>query len=299
MKNLFFAAALAAIATPMSCVSPAAATALSPMNEHDHIRTKLHGRSGPVVVLIPGMSTPGKVWDDMAASLSADHRVVVAEVKGFDGQRAPANEKPGLIDGIVADLAADLQARGFRQPVLVGHSFGGLVAMKYALVQPKMVKSVVVVDALPFFGTVFADDATVELIAPRAKAMHDMMVGQADVIRASAAAAIVKDPGGNYSIDPTRRIAIANWAMRSDPVVVARALAEDLAMDLRKDIAAIRAPMTILYQAHEDAALAAKRYRTDYAAKADTKLIPVNETGHFIQLDQPEAVRAAIVAAAR
>ncbi|MEP7315581.1 MAG: alpha/beta hydrolase [Sphingomicrobium sp.] len=300
MKNLIIAAALAAIATPLSCVSPAAAaTILAPTTEHDHIRMTLHGTKGPVVVLIPGMSTPGKVWDDMASSLSGDHRVVVVEVKGFDGQRAPANEAPGLIDGIVADLAADLHARGFHQPVMAGHSFGGLVAMKYALVQPAMVKSIVVVDALPFFGTVFADDATVESIAPRAKAMHDMMVGQADVIRASVAKPTAKDPGGNYSIDPARRIAIANWAMQSDPVVVARALVEDMAMDLRKDIAAIRVPMTILYQAHEDPALAAKRYETDYAAKADTKLVPIKETGHFIQLDQPEAVRTALVAAAR
>lgn len=299
MKNLFFAAALAAIATPMSCVSPVAAAGFSTTAEHVHIRTTVYGTKGPVVVLVPGMSTPGKMWDEMAASLVTGHRVVVVEVKGFDGKRAPANERNGLIDGIVADLATDLHARGFHWPVIAGHSFGGLVAMKYALTQPGTVKSVVVVDALPFFGTVFADDATVESIAPRAKAMHDMLVAQADVIRAAASKKVAKDPGGNYSIDPGRRITIANWAMQSDPVVVAQALSEDMAMDLRKDIAAIGVPMTVIYQAHEDAVLAARRYETDYAAKADTKLVPVKDTGHFIQLDQPAAVRSAIETAAR
>lgn len=301
MSKLILAATLAAIATTMSSVSAAATAnaATAQVAQRDHIRTTMHGAKGPVVVLIPGMSTPAKVWDAMAARMSGEHRVLVVEVKGFDGTRAPANEGDGMIDGIVGDLAADLVVRKIDKAVVAGHSFGGLVAMKFALAHPEAAKSVVVVDALPFFGTVFAADATVETLAPRAKAMRDMMVAQADAIRAIGAKGITKDPGGTMSIDPARRIQISTWSMKADPLVVGQALLEDMAMDLRKDIAAIRVPMAVLYQAHEDPALAAKRYETDYAAKADTRLIPVKNTGHFIQLDQPETVRTAIEAAAR
>ena len=301
MKALTCAAALAAMANPLSAAPvPVAANASEPSHaEHQRVRTFLKGSKGPVVVLIPGMSTPGAVWDDMTKTLAGDHRVLVVEVKGFDGQRAPTNERDGLIDGIVADLAADLSARGLKTPVIAGHSFGGLVAMKFALAHPKTAKSLVIVDALPFFGTVFAEDATVESIQPRAKAMRDMMIAQADKIRAVAATGVAKDPGGNMSIDPALRIQIASWAMKSDPLVVAQALWEDVRMDLRKDIASIDVPMTVFYQAHDAPALAAKRYTTDYAAQPKARLIPVRDTGHFIQLDQPETVRTAIVEAAR
>jgi pimeloyl-ACP methyl ester carboxylesterase len=235
----------------------------------------------------------------MAASLAADHRVLVVGVKGFDGQRATPNEKDGMIDGIVADLAADLLARGFHHPVVAGHSFGGLVAMKYALSQPAMVKSVVVVDALPFFGTVFDPEATAASIAPRGKQMRDMMVAQADAIRAMGKVGVTKDPGGNMSLDPATRIRIANWSMKSEPLAVAQALWEDIILDLRAAIGGLQVPMTILYNSYGDSKEAAARYTADYAAKADARLVPVKDTGHFIQLDQPGAVEAAIEEAAR
>lgn len=301
MRALVLAAALAAIAIPLPAAFAAEAGAVHEIGvaEQKHVRTTIHGTKGRPIVLIPGMSTPGAVWNDMAGRLAADHRVLVVEVKGFDGKRAPANETDGLIDGIVSDIAADLKSRGLKDPVIAGHSFGGLIAMKFALTNPRTAKSLVIVDALPFFGTVFDAKATVESITPRGKQMRDMMIAQADKIRAVAAKGIAKDPGGNMSIESQRRIQIANWSMKSDPLVVAQALWEDLRMDLRKDIEAIAVPITVLYQAHDDPELAAKRYTTDYAAHPKAMLIPVRETGHFIQLDQPEAVRAAIVDAAR
>ena len=301
MKAPIFAAALAAFALPLppAVAAVPAATRQAAVAERAHVRTSLQGTKGPVVVLVPGMSTPGAVWYAMAADLAADHRVLVVEVKGFDGIAAEANQRDGMIEGIVADIAADLSARGLNNPVLAGHSFGGLVAMRYALTHRKSAKSLVIIDALPFFGTVMAPDATVASVEPRAKAMRDMMIAQAGTIRTMAAKGVTKDPGGNMSIDPSRRIQIASWSMKSDPLVVAQALWEDIRMDLRKDIAAIEAPMTVLYQSQDDPALAAKRYTTDYAAQPKAKLIPVKDTGHFIQLDQPEVVRAAIAAAAR
>lgn len=294
------AAALAAIAPalPAANAQPAPAATAVGTAEHTHVRTSLIGERGPLVALIPGLSTPGLMWQDIAASLAADHRVLIVEVKGFDGRSAPANRGAGLIDGIVADLARDLDGRGLGRPVIAGHSFGGLVAMKFALDHPASVRSLVVVDALPFFGTVFAADATVESITPQAKAMRDMMIGQAETIRARAAQPITKDPGGTMSVDPERRIRIADWSMKADPRVVAQALWEDLQLDLRKDIAAIAVPMTVLYQAQEDERLAKQRYSIDYAAKPDALLMPVKGTGHFIPLDRPDAVRAAIAVAA-
>ena len=60
--------------------------------------------SGTPLVLIPGMSTPREVWDDLAGKLGGKHRLILVQVNGFAGDDAGANAKDGMLDGIVADI---------------------------------------------------------------------------------------------------------------------------------------------------------------------------------------------------
>lgn len=279
-----------ALAAPAITAPSSAAVA-----EHDHIRTTLHGAGGPVVVLIPGMSTPGAVWDDEVAALAATHRLLVVEVRGFDGARAAANEGPGLIDGIVADLSADLAARGIERATIAGHSLGGLIAMKFALTHPAQADRLLIVDALPFFGTVFDPAATVESIAPRAAQMRAMILGNAEAMRAAGAKGTTSGAGAAVmALDGAAQVKIANWSLKAEPTVVAQALYEDMQMDLRRDIGSLALPVTILYQAQMDPAAATARYESDYAALSAARLTPVDRTSHFIMLDRPDAFRAAL-----
>ena len=88
---------------------------------------------------------------------------------------------------------------------------------------------------------------------------------------------------------------IANWSLKADPAVVARALYEDMQADLRSEIADLQPPLTVLYQAEMAPELARARYETDYAAAADARLVPIARTSHFIMLDRPELVLHEVV----
>ena len=298
MKTRLIAALAALI--PLMPVSPAQAApatvaAASPeVALHDHIRTTLHGHSGPLVLLIPGMSTPGAVWDAEVAALKDSHRVLVVELRGFDGERGTANEAEGALDGVVADIAADLDARGMGPATIAGHSLGGLVAMKLGLARPELVSGLLIVDALPFFGTVFGDRMTLETIAPRARQMRDMMIAGADTMRAAGARGTQSGAGAmGMSVDEATRVTIANWSLDAEPLAVACLLYEDMQADLRQDIAALAMPVTVLHAANGDhAAQARARYSADYAALPQVRLVPVDNTAHFIQLDRPEIFRA-------
>ena len=301
MKTTLLAALAAALA-PLALAAPHPAAASetasdsAAVNQYDHIRTTLHGADGPVVVLIPGMSTPGAVWDDMVTDLSDDMRLLVVEVRGMEGARAPANEAPGMIAGIVADLSADLAARRLPPARIVGHSFGGLLAMRFGLDHADQAESLLVIDALPFFGTVLDEHATPVSIEPQAARMRDMLLTQADTMRAIGARG-TSDParGAGMSLIPEHQLRIANWSLRADPAVVARALYEDMQADLRAQIADLSLPLTVLYQAETAPELARARYETDYAALSGARLVPVARTSHFIMLDRPELVREEIV----
>ena len=300
MKTLF--AALAAAMIPLALVAPSPALAGEAasdgvtVNQYDHIRTTLHGADGPVAVLIPGMSTPGAVWDDLVAELSDDRRLLVVEVRGMEGARAPANEAPGMIAGIVADLSADLAARRLPPARIVGHSFGGLLAMRFGLDHPGQAESLLVIDALPFFGTVLDEHATPASVEPQAARMRDMMLAQADAIRAAGARGTDDPTGGaGMSLVAEHQLRIANWSLKADPAVVAQALYEDMQADLRSEIADLSPPLTVLYQAEMAPELARTRYETDYRASIGARLLPIVRTSHFIMLDRPELVRSEIV----
>ena len=303
MRRLCLAALLAATMplTPLTAhpappdSSAPTATSANPQVQRDHIRTTLHGDAGPVVVLIPGMSTPGMVWDDTVARLSPNHRLLVVEMRGFDGERGSDNEQAEMIDGIIADIAADLAARDLGPATLAGHSFGGLLAMKFALAHPNQTSRVLVIDALPFFGTVFDPAATVASITPRADQMRAAMISSAEAMRA-AAKGEAKGQIGNWSIIQAHADRIAQWSATAEPLVVAQALHEDLLTDLRPDIAAISVPVTVLYQVQAGADAARRRYETDYAALPGVRLVPVERSAHFIMLDRPDAFDAELAA---
>ncbi len=299
MKRLFLAAALAAIALPLPAVAATPTdVAAAPVHTIDHIRTTLHGTKGPLVVLIPGMSTPGAVWDETVAALGSDHRLLVVEVRGFEGARGTANERPGAIAGIVADLAADLDHRNLVPDAIVGHSLGGLIAMQFGLDHPGKARRLMVVDALPFFGTVFDAKATVESSAAQAKGMRDMMIAGAEMMRAGGAKGTDSGAGASgMSQNEATRVKIANWSLDAEPLAVAQLVYEDLSLDLRQPIAGLSMPVTVLHMANgEHAAMAKERYATDYAALEGARLVPVDGSGHFIQLDKPEIFRAELSA---
>lgn len=302
MKRII-AAALAAM-TPLAPLSAGDATPITAVQTedgillHDHIRTSLHGESGPVVVLIPGMSTPGAMWDDHVAALEADHRLLVVEVRGFDGERGTDNEKDGALKGIVADIAADLKARDLGPATLVGHSLGGLLALHFGLDHPELAERLMIVDALPFFGTVFGGDVTLETALPHAERMRDMMIAGAEKMREAGVANTTSGSGAmGMSVNEETRVVIANWSLDAEPLAVAQLVYEDTMSDLRQDIAGLTMPVTVLHMAngqYRDMAIA--RYTTDYAALAGARLVPVGESGHFVQLDQPEKFRAELAA---
>ena len=84
---------------------PAVAAAASAEVRMDHISVVTMGKGSPVI-LIPGLSSPRAVWDGVAPNLAKTHRVVLIQVNGFAGDDAGANLKPGVLDGVVADLDA-------------------------------------------------------------------------------------------------------------------------------------------------------------------------------------------------
>lgn len=263
---------------------PAAPAAASAEIRMPHISIREIG-SGDPVVLIPGLSTPRAVWDPFVPALARDHRVILVQVNGFGGDSVGANAEAGILQGAVEDLAGWLSANHVERPAVVGHSMGGLMGMMLARDHPQAVGRLLIVDSLPFFGVIMGPNATVESVRAAASGMRD-------AIRNGPPAASA--PPGMSNNDAGSR-QVGAWVRAADRNVAAQAVYEDLGTDLRGDVAAIGSrPVTVAYAIPN--ALAADIihgvYRQAYAADPDVRLIPVENSAHFLMLDQPDRFAA-------
>ncbi|WP_337846121.1 alpha/beta hydrolase [Sphingomonas sp.] len=289
-------ALLALATTPLAPPASHAQTATAEQRM-PHISIVALGEAKPgrePVYLIPGLSSPRDVWDGIAPDLAKDQQVLLVQVNGFGGDALGENGKPGMTDGIIADLLADAAKRGAKRPAMIGHSYGGLIGMMLAARHPDRVGRLLVVDTLPFFGKLFDPAATPASIAPRAEQLRAMTIAGAD--RMKAMPTVTSDPGGIWSNTPEGRIKVANWGLKADQRAVAQALYEDIVTDIGPELGKVTAkPFTILYAAGVGEARAKAMWEPAYAG-TPARLVAVPDSYHFIMLDQPQRFAAEVKA---
>ena len=197
---------------------------------------------GPHIILIPGLATPGDVWDATVKHLASHHRVHVVQVAGFGGTDGGANRVDGdMLPALVVEIAR--YAARLERPAIIGHSLGGLIALEVAAQTPDVLSGVLVVDALPFYALTISPGATLEMAKPMATMMRNQLMAQTDAqYSASApmtATRLVKSATG--------RASVTTWVAASDRVVVGKAMYEAMVTDARPQLPHIHAKTTVLY----------------------------------------------------
>ncbi len=104
-------------------------------------------KPGPAPVIFEnGLGGKMDWWRKVYPVIAEDHAVFAYNRAGY-GQSTPAAE-PRDTEHITEELRAILRAKGFSPPyILVGHSFGGLIAQYYARKYPEEVSALVLVDS--------------------------------------------------------------------------------------------------------------------------------------------------------
>ena len=108
------------------------------------------GDTGPVVMLGASLGTDLTLWDDLAADLARDHRVVRFDTRGHG--RSPAPEGGYTVEGLAADVVALADELGVDRFAYVGLSLGGAIGQVLALAHPQRLTSLVLACTAPVFG---------------------------------------------------------------------------------------------------------------------------------------------------
>ena len=255
----------------------------------DRILVTVEGH-GPDVVLIPGLASSAHVWDAEAALLKDHYRLHLIQVDGFAGAAPQANAAGPIIQPTVDAIDAYIRVSHLNQPAVIGHSLGGLMGLMLTKQHPEDVGKLMIVDSLPWYGMVMGPNATPATVQPIAGGMRDKIVAGTQEAYAANEPMIMSHLVKSKGAEAQAALAAA---AASDHAVVARAMYEDFATDMRPDLSAIQTPVVMLYP--WDAASGAPQavfdglYQGAYAQLPHKRIVRIDGSMHFIQIDQPEA----------
>jgi len=162
---------------------------------------------GTPLVLVHGTGGAWQSWLLNLEALAERHRVIAVDLPGF-GRSDALPPAPGM-SAYAASIAALLDQLGLRRVSILGHSLGGVVAMRFALEHPERTASLILLDG-----------GGVEMTALRLR----MVVGSLIVVNAlmgrpAVVRALVRRPR-------LRRAAMAGYVR--DPAIATAALAHEM-----------------------------------------------------------------------
>lgn len=250
--------------------------------------------TGPDVILIPGLASPAMIWNSTVAQLRDHYRVHVIQVSGFAGAPEADDSEGPVVAPLVEELAAYIEDEKLEVSAVIGHSLGGEAAVMLASRHPEAVDRIMVVDALPFYPLSMNPTATVEWVRPMAEAAQAQMLSQTSEQFALAQEASLR----RMIKDEAARAVVLPQAARSDPGTVTRAVYELMTTDLRSELPNVRAPLTIVYAYDSAYGVPSETidqlFTSAWSGAGDVRFKRIDDSFHFIMLDQPDAFAAAV-----
>jgi len=247
-----------------------------------------HGRP---FFMIPGLSATMEEWDDAANRYGVQFQVHRFTLAGFGGVKPVSGP---FVDRSVAAIKAYAEKNDIHNAIVMGHSVGGIIALKLAAEEPERFTSVIVVDILPFLGgaSFGAKDAVQAAeITNRFRSQMQAMTPQA--FRAQQKAQIPSEVSGAANIEM-----LSHWAEISDIGTVIEATCELYGSDYRPVLPKVTAPTLVVYGWTRANNIPAqtfdKLYAAQYSGLAHKTLRRIDNSRHFVMLDQRAAFFRAV-----
>ena len=259
------------------------------------LEVKKQGK-GQAVLMIPGLTCAGDVWDGTIASMGDGYEFHVVTLPGFAGRPPLADHEGKFLEKMENLLLDYIREQQLDKPIIIGHSLGGFLALNIGIHAPEVPSKLVIVDSLPFLPAIQMPGATAETAKPMAENMRNMMMnseGQSAEARINMQKMMLQT-----MINDEADIEVAlDWGLKSDAGTVAQAMYELYTIDLRDELGKIKVPTLVMgayigytqYGVTRESTL--KNY-TDQYAKLDGVIVDLTDIGkHFIMWDDPEFMK--------
>ncbi|WP_240229266.1 alpha/beta fold hydrolase [Devosia lacusdianchii] len=135
---------------------------------------EIHGEGAPLVLLHGGVN-PSTMFGAPLAEMAKSFKVIAIHARGHGLSKD--SDAPWSVEQFADDVAAVLDDRRIERASVMGYSFGGKIALQFALRHPDMLDKLVVISAAYSQGGVY----------PEVQAAFEQMPGTADAIGNSIA----------------------------------------------------------------------------------------------------------------
>jgi len=230
-------------------------------------------------VLVHGLGgTSAGIWASVADELGDELTVVTYDLRGTGGsERAPG---PYSLDDFVGDLRALAEDLDLARPALVGHSFGGSIALAYAARYPAGVSAVVSVG-----GPVVLPEQGQKGMRDRAeKVESEGMASVAETVATNGTAPSFRER------DAAGFEALVAILAANDPAAYAatcRVLAD---LDLRPELGRVSAPVLLVAGDRDGVVPAAAGDEIEAALPNGARRVTVEDCGHNLTVERPEVL---------
>jgi pimeloyl-ACP methyl ester carboxylesterase/quercetin dioxygenase-like cupin family protein len=242
-------------------------------------RVEVVGEGIPVV-LVHGLGASSVLWNRVRDSLGPGYQVVLLDLRGA-GETRELERKELSLETWADDLAGLLAALGIERPVLVGHSLGASIALKYALSHPDGARALVLIAA----------DANLSNLAPR------MLTASKLIDRVGFDAWVAehwsKNPpfsAASLEREPELLEEYRSMLLRNDQAgYVRQCLAIAHAEDLADRLGDVRQPALVIVGGSDDRTLP-EHGRKLASRLADGRALEIPDVGHTLPLEASEEV---------
>lgn len=254
--------------------------AVSLNSQEKAFNVEVTGKGEPVL-LFPGFTCTGNVWNDLVNELSKTKTCHVFTFAGF-GEVAPI-EKPWL-PKIKKSLENYISEKGLEGVTLVGHSLGGSIAMWLGVSEKFQFNKIIIVDALPSVGALMMPNFNSNAIVyenPYNKQLLEMKDEDFEKMAIQYAAGM--------SMNKDKHTQIIKWILEADRETYVYGYTDLLKLDLREDLAKIKAPVFILGATQPYGEENVKKtFEEQYKNLENYTIKYAKYSAHFIMYDQPE-----------
>jgi pimeloyl-ACP methyl ester carboxylesterase len=249
----------------------------------------LVGGAGPPIVLIHGLGGAAENWVDLAPLLSSRFRLLIPDLPwhGASSEGPPKATLRTFSDAVCRCMDAE----ELSSSVVIGHSFGGQVALQIAIVEPSRVRALVLA---PVSGISSSEVKrryalmTSSWLRParRTNALRPRIL-RSRSLRQLAFSSMVSDVDTLSDAGADSFYAGAAAARNTRPAL--RAL---LRHDLREELHRVRAPALLIWGAR-DVALPVSD-GVEYSRRLGARLRVLADTGHLPCAERPRLSAALI-----
>lgn len=200
------------------------------------------GNGKQSIIFIPGFASSGEVWNETKSKFENDYTCYTLTMAGFAGIHPQPNAS---FKNWETQIVAFINNNKIVNPILMGHSMGGGLALAIASDYPELIEKIIVVDALPCLPALMNP-------AFKTKENNDCsgIVNQMTSMTNEQFYQMQKTAIPGLLENSDMQELVVNWSLKSDRKTFAEMFCDFSNTDLRDKIKSIKCPSLILLESY-------------------------------------------------